>query len=69
MSKITRNEATVFLKALSELSIKHEITIAGCGCCGSPWLSRPHDFNGTGAYEIKKPASGAFEGLKFVNRK
>lgn len=28
-----------FLADLTELSKKHGITIAGCGCCGSPFLS------------------------------
>lgn len=27
-----------FLKELSELTKKHKIAIAGCGCCGSPFL-------------------------------
>lgn len=28
-----------FLLALRELSIKHQIVIDGCGCCGSPFLT------------------------------
>lgn len=27
-----------FLKELAELSQKYDIYIAGCGCCGSPYL-------------------------------
>lgn len=27
-----------FLKELSELSLKYQISIGGCGCCGSPYL-------------------------------
>jgi hypothetical protein len=28
-----------FLKDLTELSIKHNLVIGGCGCCGSPWIA------------------------------
>ena len=28
-----------FLKELTELSIKHNLVIGGCGCCGSPWIT------------------------------
>ena len=28
-----------FLEGLAELSIKHNLTIGGCGCCGSPWIT------------------------------
>ena len=28
-----------FLKELSELSKKHGVYIAGCGCCNSPYLT------------------------------
>ena len=27
-----------FLEELSELSNKYRFAIAGCGCCGSPWV-------------------------------
>ena len=27
-----------FLKELAELTIKHGVSIGGCGCCGSPGL-------------------------------
>jgi hypothetical protein len=30
-----------FLQDLSAVSRKHGITISACGCCCSPWLSRP----------------------------
>lgn len=32
-----------FLEKLSELSLSYGITIGGCGCCGSPYLT---DING-----------------------
>lgn len=32
-----------FLKELSILSLKYEIEIAGCGCCGSPFLNGFHN--------------------------
>lgn len=27
-----------FLKELSDLSMKYDLWIKGCGCCGSPWI-------------------------------
>lgn len=27
-----------FMEELTALSKKHQLTIGGCGCCGSPWL-------------------------------
>jgi hypothetical protein len=39
-----------FLKELSDLTLKYDITIGGCGCCGSPYLSQGHgeDFHYAG---------------------
>lgn len=28
----------MYLKELSKLSIKYDLYIGGCGCCGSPWV-------------------------------
>lgn len=39
MKSVSREEARAFLEELTDLSIKHGIEIAGCGCCGSPFLS------------------------------
>jgi hypothetical protein len=36
--ELTQERIKAFLGDLSELSIKHGITIGGCGCCGSPSL-------------------------------
>lgn len=36
-----------FLKKLTDLSKKYEVYIAGCGCCGSPYLTgEPHQADG-----------------------
>ena len=32
-----------FLTELTELTLKYGVTIGGCGCCGSPYLT---DING-----------------------
>lgn len=38
MDKISRSKLEKFLLELSCLTIKYGIVIAGCGCCGSPYL-------------------------------
>ena len=32
-----------FLLGLRELTLKHGVSIGGCGCCGSPWLDEDAD--------------------------
>lgn len=32
------NRLEKFLQELSVLTQKHGFSIAGCGCCGSPWI-------------------------------
>lgn len=32
--------ADAFLADLRRITTKHQICISGCGCCGSPWLTR-----------------------------
>ena len=43
---ITRSDMNKFLEELSNLTKKYNISIDGCGCCGSPYLTRLED----GAY-------------------
>ena len=38
---LASDDIQVFLQELSQLSARHGITIAGCHCCGSPWLEQP----------------------------
>jgi len=33
-------QLTAFLAELTELSRKYQLTISGCGCCGSPFLEK-----------------------------
>ena len=41
MSKsFSRFELNNFLTELTELTKKYNISIGGCGCCGSPYLKR-----------------------------
>jgi hypothetical protein len=48
MIEPTDEEVKEFLEELTQLSIRHKIEIAGCGCCGSPALVKlDHD----GAYD------------------
>jgi len=48
-NEIPKEDLKEFLKELSKLTRKHNITIGGCGCCGSPFLMR-----------IKKVTSGKY---------
>ena len=32
------NRLEEFLNELSELTIKYDLEIGGCGCCGSPYI-------------------------------
>lgn len=34
---ITDNRSQEFMRGLTALSMKHGISIKGCGCCGSPF--------------------------------
>lgn len=34
-----RKDIESFLEELKNLSLKYEIVIGGCGCCGSPYLA------------------------------
>lgn len=42
MSKLTNEQRAdnekAFLKALTKLTKQYNISIGGCGCCGSPWI-------------------------------
>ena len=40
---ITRSDMNKFLEELSELTKKYNISINGCGCCGSPYFTRLDD--------------------------
>lgn len=40
---------TEFLRELSELSNKHGVVIAGCGCCGSPFIT---EWKAKGKYSV-----------------
>ena len=43
MSKNTIGSKYKFLEELSELTKKYNISIEGCGCCGSPYLVNLED--------------------------
>lgn len=66
---IVMENLEAFLQELAELSSKYNIVIAGCGCCGSPWLTDTARSSGT--YEqtsiagkrIKYIVDGGFENL------
>ncbi len=38
MNNIEPERLGVFLEGLSALTVKHQISIHGCGCCESPYL-------------------------------
>lgn len=43
-----------FLRELTELTMKYEIKIGGCGCCGSPFLMETgaEDHQNGAAYSV-----------------
>ena len=45
---ITRSQMNKFLEELSELTKKYNISINGCGCCGSPYLTSLENEAGIG---------------------
>jgi len=34
----SNEQRKAFLEELSALSVRHKLVIAGCGCCGSPFV-------------------------------
>ena len=50
MSKNTIGSKYKFLEELSELTKKYNISIGGCGCCGSPYLVHLKDKTIIGEY-------------------
>lgn len=54
-----------FLTELTELTIKHGIAIAGCGCCGSPYLTPLAEGEEQGSYQFNKYAYEPYEHLEW----
>ena len=46
-----------FLSDLRALTIKHGVAIAGCGCCGSPFLDDKVDVSDPGAGYVHESGS------------
>lgn len=49
---MTKEQMDAFVAELSALSEKHGITIGGCGCCNSPFLSDIEAAEKGGGYRI-----------------
>jgi len=60
---LTENERQ-FLLSLRELSLKHGITIGGCGCCGSPWLDGDRLIDSQGAYQYDESAGDQLDWIE-----
>ena len=39
MKELEKDNVREFLRELSKLSRRYKISIGGCGCCGSPFLT------------------------------
>ena len=50
MTEVREETIEAFLRDLTELTRKHRVTIAGCGCCGSPFLYEISDQQVAGKY-------------------
>ena len=56
MKKLEIDVVKEFVRELSKLSRRHKISIGGCGCCGSPFLSPMGKDDGR--YEVTKDFDG-----------
>ena len=50
MKRLETDDVKEFVRELSKLCRRHKIVIGGCGCCGSPCLSRMDETDGR--YEV-----------------
>lgn len=46
------DQEQAFLNELTALTKKHKISIGGCGCCGSPYLTAHPEIKPEGRYII-----------------
>ena len=51
MTDLEKDMVDAFLSELSELTRRHKITIDGCGCCTSPFLSSLEDDEDSAEYK------------------
>jgi hypothetical protein len=58
MKTLEKDNVKEFLRELSKLSRRYKISIGGCGCCGSPFLS-PISGDG-GRYETSEDFDGMY---------
>ena len=63
---IEQSRIDAFLKELFELSLKHRISIGGCGCCGSPFLSDMTGYSNLGKTNYIKYTSDKEQNLEMV---
>lgn len=52
------DQEQAFLSELSELTKRHKITIGGCGCCGSPFLTAHSEIKSKGRYILNASYAG-----------
>lgn len=57
MKDVAPDKVAAFLKELSALTRRYKIGIAGCGCCGSPFLTFVRDTKGR-AYAVSELDDG-----------
>lgn len=64
---IAPDRLKAFLDELTALSIKHRISIGGCGCCGSPSLDEmtDHDIRVTPEYQSHYKIDNEASNLKW----
>jgi hypothetical protein len=56
MKELEKGEVREFVRELSKLSRRYKISIGGCGCCGSPFLTPMGKSDGR--YEVTKDFDG-----------
>ena len=62
MTELQKDQIAAFLQELTELTRKHKVAIAGCGCCGSPFLDSTELLNGV--YQVYGQTADNLEYVK-----
>lgn len=60
-------DVVAFLEELTELTKKYRVAIAGCGCCGSPYLTSVDEVHEGCVYEVSPECQSDGSGPEALN--